>query len=226
MNVFNRVLRILEMAGCVLLVACGSGSSQWQNQLPSTVDKVTPYNLYREIGMRIDLVPRGVGGRRKNRPMTPSYITIHSTQNPTGDAFDHALALKRGALSASWHFTVQDNLSIQHLPTRQEGRHADMDGPGNHNSIGIEMCEHRGNNRAYTIERTAKLAAYLMYIHRIPLSRVVPHYHWPRAGYRPPNKNCPHFLLDNGRPGRTWQWFLSRVNLHYHRLMPGPMITT
>jgi N-acetylmuramoyl-L-alanine amidase len=170
--------------------------------------------------------------------MTPRYITIHSTQNKSGDAFNHALALKKGALRATrrpggnrigfltWHFTVQDNLAIQHLPTREQGEHADFDGVGNNYSIGIEMCEHRGNDRAQTIERTAKLAAYLMYTNGIPLSGVVPHYHWPRHGTSPLHKNCPHFLLDNGRPGRTWRWFLSRVQLHYQRLAPGPMVTT
>ena len=30
----------------------------------------------------------------------------------------------------------------------------------------------------------------------IPLSNVVPHYHWPRRGKNPPNKNCPHFLME------------------------------
>jgi N-acetylmuramoyl-L-alanine amidase len=219
-------LKSLEITGCIVLALSCSGPSSWQNQVPATASQVTPYALYKEVNTRIDLIPRGVGGRKKHRPMSPRYITIHSTQNTTGDAYNHALALKRGRLNASWHFTVQDNVAIQHMPTRQQGRHADMEGPGNYYSIGIEMCEHRGNNRAQTVERTAKLAAYLMYIHRIPLHNVVPHYHWPRAGYKPPNKNCPHFLLDNGRPGRTWRWFLSRVQLHYQRLIPGPIVTT
>jgi N-acetylmuramoyl-L-alanine amidase len=47
---------------------------------------------------------------------------------------------------------------------------------------------------------------------------VVPHYHWPRAGRKPLHKNCPHFLLDNGKPGKKWSWFLSRVNYYYQRL--------
>jgi N-acetylmuramoyl-L-alanine amidase len=80
------------------------------------------------------------------------------------------------------------------------------------------MCEHRGSNRAATVERTAKLAAVLMKKHGIPLKNVVPHYHWPRRGASPPNKNCPHFLLDNGRPGAKWRAFRGRVNYHYRRL--------
>lgn len=192
--------------------------------------------LLAECKVRTDLIPSGKVGRRYYRPMQPRYITIHSTQNYSGDAYQHALALKRGALKATkrkggnrigyltWHFTVQDNIAIQHLPCREQGEHADFDGPGNNYSIGIEMCEHRGNDLAWTIDRTARLAAHLMYTYRIPLNHVVPHYHWPRISpsISQPHKDCPHFLLDNGRPGRTWQWFLGRVNMHYQRIIPGP----
>ena len=70
--------------------------------------------------------------------MKPRYITIHSTQNWTADASRHSLALKRGALRAPkrrggnrigyliWHFTVDDTVAIQHLPTSEQGEHADQ----------------------------------------------------------------------------------------------------
>ena len=60
-----------------------------------------------------------------------------------------------------------------------------------------------------------------MYKHGIPLSRVVPHYHWPRWGMNPPNKNCPHFLLDNGRPGRKWRAYLAKVKKHHDSITKG-----
>ncbi|MCW1921224.1 N-acetylmuramoyl-L-alanine amidase [Luteolibacter arcticus] len=185
--------------------------------------------LAREINLRADMVPRGTHGRKVVRPMKPRYITIHSTQNYSADASRHSLALKRGALRSPkrkggnrigyliWHFTVDDKVALQHMPVTEQGEHADFDGPGNRLSIGIEMCEHRGSNRNATIERTAKLTAKLMHEQGIPLSRIVPHYHWPRRGKSPANKNCPHFLLDNGRPGAKWRWFLGRVDYHYKR---------
>jgi hypothetical protein len=117
-----------------------------------------------------------------------------------------------------WHFTVDQSLAIQHMPTSEQGEHADFGGPGNLYSIGIEMCEESGSDRRATIERTAKLTAVLMKKHGISLRNVVPHYHWPRRGKNPPNKNCPHFLLDGGKPGRKWKWFLGRVNDYYQRL--------
>jgi N-acetylmuramoyl-L-alanine amidase len=184
----------------------------------------------REVRLNVDMVPRGTHGRKVLRPMNPRYITIHSTQNYSADAERHSLALKRGALRSPkrrggnrigyliWHFTVDDNSAVQHMPTSEQGEHADFDGPGNRYSIGIEMCEERGSNRSVTIERTAKLTAVLMKKHGIPLRNVEPHYHWPRRGKTPPNKNCPHFLLDDGKPGAKWRWFLGRVNLYYKNL--------
>ncbi|MFT4177343.1 MAG: N-acetylmuramoyl-L-alanine amidase [Luteolibacter sp.] len=178
--------------------------------------------MKRQVNWKTDMIPRGKYGRRGPRHMRPRYITIHSTQNRSADAYRHGMALKRGALRTgqypgylTWHFTVDDRVALQHLPLNEQGVHADFAGPGNKYSIGIEMCEHRGCNLGVTIDRTAKLTALLMKQEGIPLSRVVPHYHWPRKGKRPPHKNCPHFLLDNGRPGKRWKGFLNRVNYYY-----------
>ena len=231
----------VSLALLALIAACASPISsavaRWESRYnDSRLGPVTPEQLLREINLKRDLIPAGTVGRKIYRPMSPRYVTIHSTQNYTGNAYNHALALKRGALKApkrpggnrigylTWHFTVQDDVAIQHLPCREQGEHADFDGPGNNYSIGIEMCEHRGNDLAWTIDRTARLTAYLCYTYRIPTNRVVPHYHWPRysPSIKVPHKNCPHFLLDGGRPGRTWQWFLGRVELHYRRIVPGP----
>lgn len=179
----------------------------------------------RQVNLKTDMVRRGTYGRKMVRPMIPRYVTIHSTQNYSAGAEKHALALKRGALRTNqrpgyliWHFTVEDKMAIQHMPTTEQGVHADFGGPGNRLSIGIEMCENRGNSRSSTTERTAKLTAVLMKKNRIPLQNVVPHYHWPRRGKSPANKNCPHFLMDNGRPGSKWRGFLGRVNYYYRRL--------
>ncbi|TLD71439.1 N-acetylmuramoyl-L-alanine amidase [Phragmitibacter flavus] len=236
------LLPLFSLAVLLVLIGCGTPAAgtrafSWESRLgPVPVErKTTPVGMLREVNLKQDMIRKGTVGRRVFRPMRPRYITIHSTQNYTGDAYNHALALKRGALRATkrrggnrigyltWHFTTQSNVAIQHIPTNEQGEHADFDGPGNNYSIGIEMCEHRGNDLALTIDKTAKLTAFLMYEHQIPLSNVVGHYHWPRRGLNPPNKNCPHFLLDNGRPGPKWRWFLSRVKAHYERLVPGPV---
>jgi N-acetylmuramoyl-L-alanine amidase len=225
---------LLILAVTIFIVCCAGPGGP----IPSgpAGPPVTPLQLLKaEVNVIPRFIPKGKYGRKIYRPMRPRYITIHSTQNYTGDAFAHAKALQRGALRAhkrpggnrigflTWHFTVQGNLAIQHIPTNEQGEHADFDGPGNNYSIGIEMCEHRGNNLSATIERTAKLAAYLMNANNIPLRNIVPHYHWPRRGANPPNKNCPHFLMENGRPGRKWNWFLGRVQANFNRLQSGPV---
>lgn len=199
--------------------------------VPPTPSK-SASSLYREVNVKQDLIPKGRHARKYHRSMQPRYITIHSTQNFSrgADALRHSEALKNGKLRARkmrgfnrigylvWHFTVDEDRAVQHLPTNEQGEHADFGGPGNRYSIGIEMCENKGNSRSATIERTAKLTAYLMQKHNISLRKVVPHYHWKRRGLSQPHKNCPHYLLDNGHPGGKWQWFLAKVNKHYQAI--------
>ncbi len=170
-------------------------------------------------------IPKGQHGRWRTRPMRPRYLTIHSTQNfgRGADARSHAELLQRGSLRGSknslgyitWHYTVDDRSIYQSLPDNEQGQHADYEGPGNRQSIGIEMCENLGNHRARTVDNTARLVAALMRRHRIPLSHVVPHQHWRMIrhadGRDLGHKNCPHFLLDDGKPGAKWQAFLERV---------------
>lgn len=233
----KRVLPLIPVMALVsallLLASCNSNQTSssskgqvWERELGAVQNvPLNPGDAQKDLNLKVDLIPEGKYGRRLVREMTPQYITIHSTQNPTGDAYAHAKALNRGALRGGvcgylcWHFTVQADTVIQHIPTSERGEHADFDGPGNRYSIGIEMCEHEGNNQLATMERTAKLAASLMYHHKIPIENIRAHYHWPREGYNPPNKDCPHFLLENGQPGTTWRWFVGRVQRHHQRLV-------
>lgn len=183
---------------------------------------ISSSSLYKQVNVHKDYLSYSARGRSR-KSMSPRYVTIHSTQNWSrgADAFRHSKALKNGALGRlSWHYTVDEDRAVQHLPTNERGNHADYEGPGNLYSIGIEMCEHPGNSRSETLERTAKLAAWLCVKYDLPVSRVVPHYNWPRRGQSPANKNCPHFLLTNGRPGAKWQGFLKAVEV-YHRSLTG-----
>ena len=177
------------------------------------------------------LIPRGQAGRWRVRRMKPRYLTIHSTQNFSryGTALAHARMLQRGALKGprnslgylTWHYTVDSTSIYQSLPDNEQGQHADYEGPGNRYSIGIEMCENAGGSRSATLDRTARLAAHLMRKHDIPLSRVVPHQHWRMIRYADDrdlgHKNCPHFLLENGKPGPRWRAFLRSVQRYHDR---------
>jgi hypothetical protein len=91
-------------------------------------------------------------GRPLHRPMRPTFITIHSTDNRSrsADALHNALAMNKGLRGRhnrtgflTWHFTVDDHSIYQSLPTNETGEHADYEGQGNRSSIGIEMCVNR-----------------------------------------------------------------------------------
>ncbi|MDC0088041.1 N-acetylmuramoyl-L-alanine amidase [Akkermansiaceae bacterium] len=219
------------LTALLALSGCGSSHNNLYHSGPPvssySLPSKSPSSLYREANVQRSLIAKYKHGRKFPRVLNPRYITIHSTQNYTAGAWQHSKALHNGALKGfkrpggnrtgylTWHFTVDQDVAVQHLPMNEQGEHADFDGPGNNFSLAIEMCEHHGNSRAATLERTAKLTAWLMYTHNIPIDNVVPHYHWRRKGIDPEHKNCPHFLLDNGRPGAKWRQFQSQINSHY-----------
>lgn len=217
--------RFAPLVLCLLFATCTTPETADQPLSGSTVTNRGDLTVNRAY------IKRGRYGRHRVRHMRPRYITVHSTQNyhRSGDARAHAIMLQKGALKGrrnslgyiTWHYTVDDHSIYQSLPDREQGQHADYEGLGNRSSIGIEMCENRGNSRSRTVDRTARLVAQLMREHNIPLSRVVPHYHWPRIRYSDGRnlgqKNCPHFLLNDGKPGSKWRGFLRKVNNYYKR---------
>jgi hypothetical protein len=146
--------------------------------------------INRLLNLNVDMIPAGAS----NRPgiiIQPSFITIHNTDNTasTADARAHARYIKGAdarARQVSWHFTVDDERCIQHLPTNEMAWHAKQ---GNSKSIAIEICENQGINMKQALDRAALLAATLMVRLNIDLKRIVPHRFWT-------GKNCPHVLLD------------------------------
>ena len=178
-----------------------------------------------ELGVTQDIIPPDKCGRPLHRPMRPTFITIHSTDNRSrsADALNHALAMNKGLRGRhnrtgflTWHFTVDDHSIYQTLPTNETGEHADYEGQGNRSSIGIEMCVNRGNNLDSTVDRTAQLTARLMRQYDIPLDHVVPHMHWHMIRYKDGRdlgfKKCPRILLDGGRLGPKWSAFMAKIS--------------
>lgn len=137
------------------------------------------------------------------RTMTPRYITIHNTANTSkgANAKAHANYMSNGSggRQASWHYTVDDKEIWQSLADTQQGWHAgDGRGPGNTQSIGIEICENSDGDFEKAVENAAWLVRQLMARHHIPLSNVVPHKRWS-------GKNCPRKLLSR------WDEFIAAV---------------
>ena len=86
--------------------------------------------------------------------MRPRYITIHSTQNWSrgADAWRHSLALKRSKLGKlAWHYTTDENVAVQHLPTNITGRHADIDGQMEEEQHGHAVSVYPREGRSLTI---------------------------------------------------------------------------
>lgn len=187
----------------------------------------------RRLDVRQALLPPDVHGRLVERTMRPRFITIHATENPGATAAQHAhLLLGPGKRSRRnprfgrsgwvvWHFTVDDREAIEHLLPTEQGDHADYGGPGDTESIGIEICEfHDPARQAAAIDRAARLAAALAGRFHIPTQNIVPHMHWPRWDF-PYGKPCPRILLDRDprapggwRTGEKWERFLASVQ-HY-----------
>lgn len=221
---------ILSALAGVILASCSntpSGAPGGQPPMVSLPQSGVPVisrskdTLKKEINIAQDFVPSGHYCRWKTTSMTPRYITIHSTQNRHADAWNHSTALKNGRIKGgiigylSWHYTVDQSWAVQHLPLNETGHHAEYGyKSGNLYSIGIEMCENRGASLRMTYDRTAKLAAWLMKEHNIPLRNVVAHHFWT-------GKDCPQPLMERGRPGFKWAWFLSRVDYYYRCINGG-----
>jgi N-acetylmuramoyl-L-alanine amidase len=153
-----------------------------------------------ELKITQNIIPPGRCGRPLHRPMRPTFITIHSTDNTSrsADALHHALAMNKGLRARhnrtgflTWHFTVDDHSIYQTL---------------------------RGNNLGSTIDRTAQLTARLMRQYDIPLNHVVPHMHWRMIRYSDGRdlgfKKCPRILLDGGRLGPKWSAFMAKVSFY------------
>ena len=152
--------------------------------------------------MRVDLIPAG----NKNRPAGKNsmrYITLHDTGNPaaTATAAAHAKYLKSGP-SVSWHYTVDENEVVQHLPDNETAWHTGTS-RGNSSSIGVEVCI--GGNLEKAYDRAARLVADLCKKHNVPPENVVQHHFWN-------GKDCPKTM----RAGNPYSFseFLARVNAH------------
>ncbi|WP_252891413.1 peptidoglycan recognition protein family protein [Thermoclostridium stercorarium] len=110
------------------------------------IPKTTPYN------------------RRPGYSMTPEYITIHSTGNPTSTARNERawLTNPNNNVTASWHIVVDEKEAIEAIPLNEVAWHAGDggNGTGNRKSIGIEICE--SGDRQKTLKNAAELVAKLL----------------------------------------------------------------
>lgn len=132
-------------------------------------------------------------------------ICIHDTGNSSvgTDAVWHSVYLNtqhaknRGV---SWHFSVDEIQSVQHLPIDKAGKHAGR--IANETTIGIEICVNSDSDIEQSHINGALLTAKLLYITGLPISSVAQHFDYT-------GKNCPE-LMRSGIPF-TWEKFIDQV---------------
>lgn len=135
------------------------------------------------------------------------FITIHETANTSkgADAQRHA-NLQTNGFSASWHWQVDDKQAIQSFSHGVRCWHAgDGKGPGNYNSIGIEICVNSDSDFKKAIQNAAKLIHKIMKDENIPIENVVQHNKWS-------GKNCPTNLR-SGSKGIKWLDLINVVRM-------------
>jgi N-acetylmuramoyl-L-alanine amidase CwlA len=146
----------------------------------------------------VDLIPESQPNQNPGIPNDPDKGTWHETANEAAgaDALMHARYLANGADGSqiSWHFTVDDERIVQHLPLNRVGWHAgDGGGPGNR-TIGVECCVNRDGDLRKAQRNTAALFGLL--IAEGIIDDVEQHNRWS-------GKHCPRFLRE-GRGGYAW----------------------
>jgi peptidoglycan hydrolase-like protein with peptidoglycan-binding domain len=133
------------------------------------------------------------------------YITIHETANEdVGAGAQRHADLQSNGYTASWHYQVDDIEAIQSFPHAVRCGHAgDGRGPGNYDSIGVEICVNSDGDFKKAVKNTAELVRKIMAEEGIPLSNVVQHNKWS-------GKNCPTNLR-NGSKGVNWSDLIGMI---------------
>lgn len=197
---YGALVSVLEVKG-----GWGRTDKGWVSM--AYLEAVTPTVRVTDNGITIQ--QRIIPSAANNRPgyaNARTHITIHETGNKAkgADATAHAAYLDSAAGEkdlVSWHYTADDHAIVQHLPDTESAYHAGdgAKGPGNTNSISIEICVNEGGDFEAAKRNAAALVRLLMQEHKIPLDKVVQHNHWN-------GKDCPYTIRHTAG---AWEAFLA-----------------
>ena len=145
------------------------------------------------------------------------YVTIHNTAEPFSARQERdRVDFRRDGRSVSFHFAVDECEAVQLLPLDIHGWHAgDGRGPGNTESIGVEICRSQCRGAAEWQYRRSEanaeiLAAALLRHFKLTAADLRMHRDWMR-------KYCPHRLLEENR----FEEFRARVAARLARKPDG-----
>ncbi len=161
------------------------------------------------------LIPKNLTDTRPGIPMSPTYITIHETDNTDkgATASAHAILQANGNnRTASWHYSVDDKEIWQSIPDNEVAWACGdgANGTGNRHSISVEICVNSDGNFEKAKQNAIWLVQYLMDKHNISITNVVQHNKWS-------GKNCPRKLRASG-----WNEFLNQIKAgasNYRRIL-------
>ncbi len=138
-------------------------------------------------------------GKRSGRKITPTTLTIHSTDNPSSTAQNERdwLVNPSNQRVASWHVCVDEKLAVMAIPLNERALHAGNQ-RGNDTSISLEICE--SGDREKTLRNAVEVTAQLLRERSWGVDKLRQHHDWS-------GKNCPRILRDTGR----WEWFVEEV---------------
>jgi hypothetical protein len=159
-----------------------------------------PTRLDLPLATRQHFIPAG-NVNRPGRPMTPTFITVHSTDNTNigANAESHRGFTHNGGGDehVSFHWVVDDHEAIQLLPHTEDAFHAgDGNGPGNRRSIGIETCVNADGDFERAKLNLASLLAMICAQEGIPVENIKQHNH-----FSPEGKNCPRRMRATNNAG-------------------------
>ncbi len=192
---------------------------------------LTPDKARTEHGLVIKekIIPWNGTIKKANRKLSGGtgkvqYITIHNTADVkeapgTTDAEQYARATYAGNMNdVRVHYYIDDRDCWQLLRENEVGWHAaDGNGPGNEQSIAIEIIMSGKGDAADkgAEKRGALLAAILLKRHGLGIDRLKTHNHWmgqPDRIVSGVRKNCPQYILPH------WQQFVSEVKANIEKM--------
>ncbi|MDD2492635.1 MAG: N-acetylmuramoyl-L-alanine amidase [Bacilli bacterium] len=198
------------------------GYEEGYEQVPSENNGYLPFYDHLDMVIQESLLPSDSKLKPNTKRKTTKYITIHNTgmAHPSATAKGLAEYIQTTDRVASWHFSLDDKETYQHLGLDEVGWHAgdgshtweetyfnkvynkECIGGGNLNSIGIESCVYQGVDFNMVMRRLAKLTAMLLITYHLTSKDVKQHYDFS-------GKNCPQVI----REAKRWEEFLYLVDL-------------
>ncbi len=193
---YKKILKGLSVLSCVLMLGACSINAQNIDEEHEISDGDVFY--IDDIKVTVDYIPEeNIGRPGEEREI--KWLVIHETGNTRegadASAHNEYLQNETDETEISWHYTVDDSEIYIHLPDNENAYHAGdkmVDGGGNKNGIGVELCVNEDGDFEQTLENGAKLFAYLLHKHDLTIFDVKTHQDFS-------GKLCPETLIETGR---------------------------